>query len=107
VAPGRADRVPPAIRTRLWAQAPALAGPLRPGARAFTLRVPGGAITLPASAHALARRLAVMPWWQDVPVPPRGGPLALLAAHGLIAPRDLPLRIIPAEPKALDGWRFA
>jgi len=107
VAGGRADRVPPASRHRLWAQAPALAGPLRPGAAGFTLRVPGGAITLPSSAHALARRLAVMPWWQDVRVPSRGGALALLAAHGLIAARDLPLRIIPAAPQALDGWRFA
>ena len=107
VAPGRADRVPPPSRDRLWAQAPALAGPLRPGARAFTLHVPGGALTLPASAHALTRGLAVMPWWQGVRVPPRGGALALLAAQGLVAPRDRPLRIIPAAPKALDGWRFA
>jgi hypothetical protein len=106
VAAGRADRVPPS-RDWLWAQAPALAGPLRPGARAFTLHVPGGALTLPASAHALARRLAVMTWWQGVGVPPRGSALALLAAQGLVAPRDLPLRIIPAAPKALDGWRFA
>lgn len=107
VAAGRADRVPPASRDRLWAQAPALAGPLRPGARAFTLHVPGGALTLPASTHALARRLPVMPWWPGVRVPPRGGALAILAAQGLVAPRDLPLRIIPAAPKALDGWRFA
>lgn len=107
VAPGRADRVPPASRDRLWAQAPALAGHLRPGAPVFTLRVPGGALSLPASAHALARRLAVMPWWLGVGVPPRGSALALLLAHGLIARRDLPLRIVPAEPKALDGWRFA
>jgi hypothetical protein len=107
VVAGRADRVPPASRDRLWAQVPALAGPLRPGARAFTLRVPGGAVTLPATAHALARRLAVMPWWEGLRVPPREGALALLAAYGLVAPRDLPLRIIPAAPKTLDGWRFA
>ncbi len=106
VAAGRADRVPPARRDRLWAQAPARAAPLRPGARVFTLRVPGGAIALPAAALPLARRLAVMPWWPGAGRR-RGGPLALLAAHGLVAPRDLPLRIIPAAPKALDGWRFA
>jgi hypothetical protein len=49
----------------------------------------------------------VMPWRQGIRVPPRGGALALLGAQGLVAPRDLPLRIIPAAPKALDGWRFA
>jgi len=107
VAAGRADRVPPESRDCLFAQAPALAAPLRPGARVFTLRVPGGVMMLPAAAHPLARRLAVMPQWPGVRVPPRGGALALLAAHGLVAPRDLPLRIIPTAPKALDGWRFA
>ena len=60
VAAGRADRVPPASHDRLWTQAPALAGVLRPGARVFTLRVPGtGRSALPASPPmALARRLA-------------------------------------------------
>ena len=33
--------------------------------------------------------------------------LAELIEHGVIGPRDLPLRIVPAEPEALDGWRFA
>jgi len=26
---------------------------------------------------------------------------------GILGPRDLPLRIIPKNPRALDGWRFA
>jgi hypothetical protein len=26
---------------------------------------------------------------------------------GILGPRDLPLRIIPQDPRALDGWRFA
>jgi hypothetical protein len=32
---------------------------------------------------------------------------AFLLAHGLLAPEDLPLTIVPDAPKALDGWRFA
>jgi hypothetical protein len=30
-----------------------------------------------------------------------------LIAAGILAPHDLPLRIRPADPSALDGWRFA
>jgi hypothetical protein len=26
---------------------------------------------------------------------------------GILGPRDLPLRIIPKNPRTLDGWRFA
>jgi hypothetical protein len=26
---------------------------------------------------------------------------------GILGSRDLPLRIIPTNPRALDGWRFA
>ena len=26
---------------------------------------------------------------------------------GILGPRDLPLRIRPDDPAALDGWRFA
>jgi hypothetical protein len=33
--------------------------------------------------------------------------LAPLLAHGLLGPEDLPLRILPDRPRALDGWRFA
>jgi len=25
----------------------------------------------------------------------------------VLGPRDLPLHIVPAKPKTLDGWRFA
>jgi hypothetical protein len=35
----------------------------------------------------------------------RGGQ-ALLDA-GILGTRDLPLRIVPRNPRALDGWRFA
>jgi len=26
---------------------------------------------------------------------------------GILGGRDLPLRIVPENPRALDGWRFA
>ena len=107
VVAGRADRVPPARRDRLWAQVPAVAGPLRAGAEAFTLHVPGGSVRLPGCAYAAARRLGAMPSWRAVTLAQRVGALAALIEHGLLAPRDLPLRILPEDPRALDGWRFA
>jgi hypothetical protein len=54
----------------------------------------------------VARRLAAMPAWEGVARDARRGALASLIAHGLLAPRDLPLRIVPADPRALEGWRF-
>jgi hypothetical protein len=33
--------------------------------------------------------------------------LAPLIDTGILGPRDLPLRIRPDDPGALDGWRFA
>jgi Cupin superfamily protein len=105
VVAGLAARVPPARRDRLWTQVPALAGPRR-AARDFTLHVPGGTLRLPARAHTVARRLAAMPAWEGVAGDARRGALASLIAHGLLAPRDLPLRIVPADPRALEGWRF-
>jgi hypothetical protein len=33
--------------------------------------------------------------------------LAWFLEHGLVAPQDLPLRIIPSKPARLDGWRFS
>lgn len=107
VVAGRADRVPPVRRDRLWAQVPAVAGALRAGEEAFTLHVPGGALRLPALAHAAARRLGMMPSWRAVTAAQRAGGLGALIEHGLLAPRDLPLRVLPEDPRALDGWRFA
>jgi hypothetical protein len=33
--------------------------------------------------------------------------VALLRAQGILAGEDLPLRIVPDDVRALDGWRFA
>jgi len=59
----------------------------------------------------LAAQLATMPSFRR-PAPGRarrraGAALALLERHGIVAPQDLPLRIVPDDPAALDGWRFA
>jgi hypothetical protein len=37
----------------------------------------------------------------------RAAGLSPLLDAGILGPRDLPLRIRPDEPAALDGWRFA
>jgi hypothetical protein len=33
--------------------------------------------------------------------------LAPLVDAGILGPQDLPVRIRPDDPAALDGWRFA
>ena len=100
VASGRAEPRPRPARRRLWTQAPAVAGGVRDGR--FPLWTADGAVWLPASARALAVRLSEMPVVED---PPRAA--GVLVAHGLLAPEDLPLTIVPDTPAALDGWRFA
>jgi hypothetical protein len=99
VVSGRVDAVPRASRTRLFTQVPVVVS----GARVVT---PDGALALAPAARALARRLALMP---ELPRPAHDPPraLAALIEHGIVGERDLPLRIIPAAPQALDGWTFA
>ena len=97
VVSGRVDGLPPASRTRLFTQVPVSVS----GARVIT---PDGTVTLSRAARALARALALMP---NVPRPRRANAaLRELEAQGIVGPRDLPLRILPANPRALDGWRF-
>jgi hypothetical protein len=91
----------------LWTQVPALAGRVDRGRREFPLWLPDGAeIRLPAALRPIAAKLVAMPSWR-VPSGSRGHGFATLVEHGLVGPRELPLRIIPADPEALDGWRFA
>jgi cupin superfamily protein len=117
VTSGRARAVPPASE-RLWTQVPAV---LETG-RAHGLRAThgdrgqsgparlwthAGRIDLPASARPLARALASMP---SLPRSVRRGRHArtveTLLNHGVLDARDLPDAIVPANPAALDGWRF-
>jgi hypothetical protein len=99
VVSGRVDAMPPASRTRLFTQVPAVVH----GAMLVT---PDGSIRLPWAARAHGRRLACMP---SLPSPVgRRARLALapLLEAGILASQDLPLRIVPDAPRALDGWRF-
>jgi hypothetical protein len=103
VVSGRVDRIPATARARLWTQIPTV---ITGQGRTVRMRTSDGEqISLPRGALGLARRLAMMPVL-DVA---RGHATAtgLLMRHGVLAPQDLPLRILPDEPAALDGWRFA
>lgn len=108
VTSGRVDLIPRASRSRLWTQVPALAGPVDRARGAFPLWLPDGAVRwLPPRAHAVARHLATMPSLAT----PRGAVeraiMEPLIRCGVLGPRDLPRRVIPAEPRALDGRHFA
>ena len=105
VVSGRVDAIPPVSRSRLWTQRPAVDAQ-RTGTR-FALITPDGEVRLPASARALARRLSCMPSFALPGTPRARAALAPLLDHGVVAPQDLPLRIIPSDPRTLDGWRFS
>jgi JmjC domain len=104
VASGSADALPPMSRRRLWTQVPAIAGSR--SRSTVRLTTPDGVISLPIAVEALANRLGGMPYFAlpDAQRPPTA--LALLLEHGIVGPQDLPLRIIPTDTQALDGWRF-
>jgi hypothetical protein len=105
VASGRVDAIPLERADRLWAQVPAIAGPVDGGRRRFPLFLPDGELWLPAEARELTRGLATMPSCASTAI--RGAGASLLLAHGVFANQDLPLRIIPDDVPGLDGWRFA
>ena len=107
VVSGRADRLPPASRGRVWTQVPAVAGSVSRARGDFALRLPdGGEIRLPAIARSVAESLAAMPSWRTPLSPRERAALAPLLEHGIVAARDLPTVIVPDHPRALDGWRF-
>ena len=94
------------LAARLWTQMPAIAAPRRGGAfdlvdaRRRRSRLPA------AARRRRTHRLAAMP---SFAVPPRGvAPRALAPCSSTesSSPQDLPLRIVPTDPQALDGWRF-
>jgi hypothetical protein len=107
VASGRARPRPRPHRGRLWTQIPAVSGPVDRSRRRFPLWTPNGVLWLPAAARPLARALATMPSLTRADVRHHGEALGLLLAHGILGDEDLPLCIVPDDPGALDGWRFA
>jgi hypothetical protein len=96
----------PAVRPRtLWTQVPVVAE-RQGGARGLeTWTADGAGPPLPARAGAWTAALLAMPWLTRALAVNAG--LEPLIAAGILAPHDLPLRIRPADPSALDGWRFA
>lgn len=108
VVSGRVDAIPRTSRSRVWTQVPAVAGPVDPRRGEFPLWTPeGGEVWLPAAARPLARRLLTMPSGRRALRGPTGEAMSLLLDHGILGRHDLPLRIVPEDPAALDGWRFA
>jgi mannose-6-phosphate isomerase-like protein (cupin superfamily) len=105
VVSGFAEPIPPARPRTLWTQVPILVD--RAG-REPDLRVwtpDGEGPRLSASAGPWADRLSLMPWLSRTLALAAG--LEPLIDAGILAPHDLPLRIRPDDPAALDGWRFA
>jgi hypothetical protein len=100
VVSGQVDAVPPSHRSRLWTQVPAVAGP------GLDVVTPDGILRLPSASRPISRRLGLMP---SFPLPSGAhgrAALAPLLEHGIVAPHDLPLRIVPDDAGALDGWQF-
>ena len=106
VVSGFADPIPPAHPRTLWTQVPIILA--RRVGREPDLRVwtpDGEGPPLPAGAGRWADGLSLMPWLSRTLAHAAG--LTPLIDAGILGPRDLPLRIRPDDPAALDGWRFA
>jgi mannose-6-phosphate isomerase-like protein (cupin superfamily) len=105
VVSGFADPIPPASPTVLWTQVPTL---VEAEERDALLRVwtpEGAGPRLARRARAAGARLRMMPRLSRA-LARRAG-LAPLIEAGILGSRDLPRRIRPDAPAALDGWRFA
>ena len=103
VVSGRVASIPRSSRTRVWGQVPAIADGVLGGA--LTLVLPDRVrARVPRVAARWARELAMM---ASFPRTALGEALPALVAHGIVAPQDLPLAVVPEAPRALDGWRFA
>jgi hypothetical protein len=105
VVSGFAEPIPPPSPRTLWIQVPVRAERAGPGAGPVRLWTPDGAgPRLPAAAGSWAARLTLMPHLPRTLALAAG--LGALIDAGILGPRDLPLRIRPDDPLALDGWRF-
>src|SRR5262249_12058494 len=87
VVSGGVDALPRASRSRLWTQVPVAAGGVTRGS--FELVTPDGILRLPAGARRVAAHLASMPSIAARKLARDREALALLAAHGILAPHDL------------------
>jgi hypothetical protein len=105
VVSGYAEPIPRPCPDRLWTQVPVC--PVRgEGSRRAMLVIAGAdGLPLPLGTRRLAAALTTMPALAVTGPLPDGA--RILVERGVLAPRDLPLRLIPADPAALDGWRFA
>jgi hypothetical protein len=105
VVSGFAEPVPRADAHWLWTQVPVLA--CRPGrARDTHVWTPDGpGPRLRGAVPAWVTRLLLMPRLTRGLA--RAAGLEPLIEAGILGPHDLPLRIRPEDPAALDGWRFA
>jgi mannose-6-phosphate isomerase-like protein (cupin superfamily) len=106
VASGRAEPwPPPKSRTRLWTQVPVALASNGAGGGIAAMWTPEGRMPVPARARGLVSRLGSMPAMR---MPRRRSPaIDGLVGLGVLADEELPLLIHPADPAALDGWRFA
>ncbi|MGH7331648.1 MAG: JmjC domain-containing protein [Candidatus Rokuibacteriota bacterium] len=105
VASGPVCSMPRRSRDRLWTQIPTLAGPTRPARRPFMLWTADGARRCLATVWPLASQLALMPSLRRRDAAD-AATLSMLIDFGILAPQDLPLRIVPDDSLALDGWDF-
>ena len=105
VASGRVGAVPRHRPDRLWTQVPVLAGPVRRRPDSFTLWTPDGPLPCPPSVRPLACRLGSMPMMHPAHAHDQDS-LSALLERGILAPCDLPLRIVPDDAAELDGWHF-
>ncbi len=104
VVSGFAEPVPARRPGLLWTQLPVVPGPGRSAGGVRVWTADGAGPRLPARARPALARLAAMPRLPRRVAEACG--LGPLIEAGLLAPHDLPRRIRPDDPGALDGWRF-
>jgi mannose-6-phosphate isomerase-like protein (cupin superfamily) len=105
VVSGYAEPIPPVCPGRLWTQVPVCPVRTPAGRREVLVMAGQGELRLPSGTRQLAAALTTMPALAVTGSPPDG--VRILIEQGVLAARDLPLTVIPADPAALDGWRFA
>ena len=87
----------------VWTQVPAIATAV--SARGADLVLPEGErVHVRGASKAAAQGLATMACFSREAL---GEALADLESHGIVGAQDLPMTVVPDEPAALDGWRFA